>query len=355
MGILPVNARGLETVEAHATSDPSLICSIPFALLSFEKLFPKETREVTMGGKISRRELLQRSLIGTGILAAVPDWTNTLLDTRAAAASATDRIEILKSGVKVSRIAMGTGFGGWDRSSNQTRLGQKAFTALMRHGFDAGLNFYDMADLYGSHPFMKNAMKEIPRDKIALLSKIWFAGGSVFTPTDRAKPEVDRFLGELGVDYLDVCLIHCVEDDGWTRHRRRMMDEMSELKEKKIIRNTGVSCHDLGALKKAAEEPWVDVIFSRINPEAKSMDVDSPSRVHEVADTLKNARKNGKFVVGMKIFGAGKLVGQEQRDASLRFVWGNGLVDAMTIGFEAPAQVDDTAAHLTRILRSTAV
>ncbi len=82
------------------------------------------------------------------------------------------------------------------------------------------------------------------------------------------------------------------------------------------------------------------------------MDVDSPSRVHEVADTLKKARKNGRFVVGMKIFGAGKLVGTEQRDASLRFVWGNGLVDAMTIGFEAPAQVDDTTAHLTRILKS---
>ena len=72
----------------------------------------------------------------------------------------------------------------------------------------------------------------------------------------------------------------------------------------------------------------------------------------EVAETLKTARRNGKFVVGMKIFGAGELVAQEQRDASLRYVWGNKLVDAMTIGFEKPAQVDDTINHLNRVLRS---
>jgi predicted aldo/keto reductase-like oxidoreductase len=261
-------------------------------------------------------------------------------------------VEIGRSGVKVTRIAMGTGFNGFNRSSNQTRMGQQAFTELIRHGYDSGLCFFDMADSYGSHPFMKNALKGIPRDKVALLSKIWFAGGGIFTPTDRAKPEVERFLGELGVDYLDVCLMHCLQDSDWQTHRRRMMDEMSELKEKKIIRNVGVSCHHLGALQKAAAEPWVDVIFSRINPGAKVMDVRTPDQVSQVADSLKMARKNGKFVVGMKIYGAGQLVGQDQRDESLRFVWNNKLVDAMTIGFERTAQVDDTIGHLTRVLRA---
>jgi aryl-alcohol dehydrogenase-like predicted oxidoreductase len=297
--------------------------------------------------------VLRTSLIGVGAVNVSACWAGPFLKEAAAAApSATDRIEIGKSGVRVSHIAMGTGYSGWERASNQTRLGQKGFTALMRRGFDAGLNFYDMADLYGSHPFMKNTLKEIPRDKVVLLSKIWFSGGTIFTPTDRAVPDVERFLGELGVEYLDVCLIHCVEDGDWPRHRRRMMDEMSALKQKRVIRNVGVSCHDLEALRRAAEDPWVDVIFARINPEAKSMDVPARDRVQEVAVTLKRARAKGKFVVGMKIFGAGELVGQEQRDASLRYVWGNKLVDAMTIGFETPAQVDDTVAHLTRVLRA---
>jgi len=301
----------------------------------------------------TRRELLKRSILGTGIIAASPAWADKVETLFASALpAATDRVEIGKSGVTVTRVAMGTGFSGFNRSSNQTRLGQAGFTELMRHGFDSGLNFFDMADSYGSMPFMKNALKGIPRDKVVLLSKIWFAGGGIFTLTDRAKPDVERFLGELGVDYLDVCLMHCLTDNGWQTHRRRMMDEMAELKEKRIIRNVGVSCHDLEALKKAAQDPWVDVILSRINPRAKVMDVRTPDRVNEVADTLKTARRNGKFVVGMKIYGAGQLVGQEQRDESLRFVWGNKLVDAMTIGFERTEQVDDTVNHLTRVLRA---
>jgi aryl-alcohol dehydrogenase-like predicted oxidoreductase len=303
--------------------------------------------------KLTRREILKKSLLGFGAANVSGCWAGPFLKEAAAfLPSATDRIEIGKSGVRVSRIALGTGFHGWERASNQTRLGQKGFTDLMRRGFDAGLNFYDMADLYGSHPFMKNTLKELQRDKVVLLSKIWFSGGNVFRPTDRATPDVERFLGELGVDYLDVCLIHCVQDGDWPKHRRRMMDEMSFLKQKRVIRNVGVSCHDFAALRLAAEAPWVDVIFARINPEAKSMDVETPGRVKDVADTLKRARANGKFVVGMKIFGAGELVGQEQRDASLRYVWGNKLVDAMTIGFEKPAQVDDTVAHLTRVLQA---
>ena len=298
----------------------------------------------------TRRELLKRSIVGTGVIAGLPAWADAALS--AALPNATDRVEIGKSGVKVSRVAMGTGFNGFNRSSNQTKLGQEGFTGLIRHGYDEGLNFFDMADSYGSMPFMKNALKGIPRDKVVLLSKIWFAGGGIFTPTDSAKPDVERFLRELGVDYLDVCLMHCLTDDGWQSHRRRMMDEMAELKEKMIIRNVGVSCHNLGALQKAAQDPWVDVIFSRINPGAKVMDVRTPDRVNEVAETLKSARRNGKFVVGMKIYGAGQLVAQEQRDESLRFVWGNNLVDAMTIGFEKPAQVNDTIGHLTRVLRA---
>jgi 1-deoxyxylulose-5-phosphate synthase len=303
--------------------------------------------------RITRREMLRKSVAGLGTAAVSRCWSGPYLKGASPAApSATDRIEIAKSGVRVTRIAMGTGFHGWERASNQTRLGQKAFTELIRKGLDDGLNFIDAADLYGSHPFVKSALKQIPRDEISILSKIWFAGGTIFTPTDRARPDVERFLDELGVQYLDACLIHCVEDNGWTRHRARMMDELSDLKSKGVVRNVGVSCHDLGALKVAAESPWVDVIFSRINPGAKSMDVEKPSRVPEVAETLKKARANGKFVVGMKIFGAGELVGREQRDASLRYVWGNKLVDAMTIGFEKPVQIDDTVDHLNRILKA---
>ncbi len=297
--------------------------------------------------KTTRRDFMKHSILSASALATSSVWAGD-----AKGGSAVERVELGQTGIKVPRVAMGTGLNGYRRSSAQTRAGFKSFQKLIRHGFEQGLNFFDMADLYGSHPYMKMTMEGVPRDQLVYLTKIWYRGGEGFESTETAKPKVYRFLQELGTDYLDVCLIHCLGNANWTSELDLMREEMSELKEKGVVRSVGCSCHDFGALKVAAEDPWVDVIFARINPHAKSMDVREPERVKEVAATLKKARANGKAVVGMKIYGAGKLVEKEQRDESLRFVWGNGLVDAMTIGFEKIEQVNDTIDHLTQVLKA---
>ena len=72
----------------------------------------------------------------------------------------------------------------------------------------------------------------------------------------------------------------------------------------------------------------------------------------EVAPILKQARANGKVVLGMKVFGAGKLTKSEQMDASLKYVFGNGLVDAVTIGMMSPKQVNDTIRRMDKALKA---
>jgi predicted aldo/keto reductase-like oxidoreductase len=162
---------------------------------------------------------------------------------------------------------------------------------------------------------------------------------------------VDRFRQELGADTLDICLLHCMLNDQWPTEYERMRDELSELKSKGAVRAVGVSCHNFGALRVAASHPWVDVIFARINHkggEAYSMD----GTADEVAQVLKLARANGKFVVGMKIFGAGKLIKPEEKDASLKFVLGNRLVDAMTIGMLKTEEIDDTVSRVNATFKA---
>ncbi len=98
----------------------------------------------------------------------------------------------------------------------------------------------------------------------------------------------------------------------------------------------------------AAAHPWVDVIFARINHKGGPeyfCDASAP----EVAEVLKRARANGKAVVGMKIFGAGKLVKPEEKDASLNYVFGNDLVDAITVGMLKTGEVDDTLGRMARV------
>lgn len=228
-------------------------------------------------------------------------------------------------------------------------MGRDAFVRLMRHGAERGATFIDTADLYGSHDFVRAALQEMPREQMTLLSKVWFAEGAPsMAPTVTARPEVERFLRELGIDRIDIVLLHSVTDPAWPTHQARMRDELSELRQRGLVGAVGVSAHTHAALRVAAEDPWVDVILARINPGHRRMDPDASTE--QVAETLRLARHNGKGVVGMKIYGSGQWQSPQQRQQSLRFAIDGDLVDAMTIGHLSVAQFDDTVANLEAAL-----
>jgi predicted aldo/keto reductase-like oxidoreductase len=182
------------------------------------------------------------------------------------------------------------------------------------------------------------------------LSKIWPRKEYWVSPSGGAKEEVDRFRKELGSEVIDICLIHCMTDAEWPQTFERVRDELSEMKDKGAVRAVGVSCHDFGALKVAAAHPWVDVVLARINNRGTEAAMDAS--VEEVTPVLKQARANGKVVLGMKIFGAGKLVTPDEKDASLRYVFQNELVDAITVGMLSPEQIDDTIERMNKALKA---
>ena len=208
---------------------------------------------------------------------------------------------------------------------------------------------FDLADLYGTHPYIIPSLQGIPRDRYAICSKIWFRPGGI---PEAERPDADvvvqRFLKEIGTDYLDLVLLHCVESGAWPDELRKQMDILAKLKEKGVIRAHGVSCHSIPALEAAANEPWVDSVHTRINPYGMSMD-GPPDKVVPV---LKKLHAAGKGVVGMKIIGEGRLRNDpERRDASARFVLELGCVDVMNVGFEKVEEIDDFAARVRKVPR----
>ncbi|OHB79986.1 MAG: hypothetical protein A2Z25_04485 [Planctomycetes bacterium RBG_16_55_9] len=299
----------------------------------------------------SRRQLITGALAGVGAVVAGPAWLKAAETNRTIQrGGATDIVTLGRTGIKTSRLAQGTGFNGSGRSSEHTRLGMKAFTALIRHGLDQGICFFDAADLYGSHQYVRAALNGVPRDKYTLLTKIWPRKDYWNSPSGGAKEEIDRFRKELRTDVIDICLIHCMTDADWPNAYERIRDELDEMKETKAVRAVGVSCHDFGALKVAATHPWTDVVLARINNAGKRAAMDAS--VEEVVPVLKQARANGKVVLGMKIFGAGELVSSEAKDASLKFVTENNLVDAMTVGMLSTEQIDDTIERLSKAIKA---
>src|ERR1700736_6994650 len=136
--------------------------------------------------------------------------------------SATDTVTLGRTGIQTSRLAMGTGTVGSGHHSHQTDLGVAALSALLLNGYENGLRFFDAADSYGSHPHVAEALKHVPRDKITVLAKTWARDPAT------ARADLDRFRRELGVDYLDVCLMHCVTESDWTERFKGVMDVLSE-------------------------------------------------------------------------------------------------------------------------------
>jgi len=260
-----------------------------------------------------------------------------------------EMVPLGKTGLRVSRVGLGTGMRGGRRQSNQTRLGEKRFDALVRHCYDQGVRLFDLADTYGSHTHLARAMKRVPREEYVIITKVWLHRGGL---PERERPAADltvkRFLKELQTDYIDVVLLHCQRRSNWPAIRRRNMDLLAKLKEQGLIRAHGVSVHSLAALEAAAREPWVDSVNARINPYGVAMD--GPPQ--KVVPVLKRIHQAGKGVVGMKIIGEGRFRNSdEKRDRSVSFALGLGCVDAMVVGFESPREVDDLAARVRKVAR----
>jgi aryl-alcohol dehydrogenase-like predicted oxidoreductase len=239
-----------------------------------------------------------------------------------------------KTGIRTSRLAMGTGTVGSGHHSNQTALGLKGLSDLLLNGYDHGLRFFDSADAYGSHPHVAEALKHVPRDKVTILTKTWARDPKT------ARDDLDRFRRELGIETIDICLMHCLTEGDWTERYKGVMDVLSDAKEKGIIRAHGCSCHSIEALRAAAKSPWVEVDLARVNPIGSHMDA-SPQ---EVVSVLKEMKAAGKGVIGMKILGQGDLRGRV--DDALRYALSLGVLDAFTIGAESRNEQEDLIRHI---------
>jgi aryl-alcohol dehydrogenase-like predicted oxidoreductase len=167
--------------------------------------------------------------------------------------SPTDKVSLGKSGLKISLVGIGTGSGGWARQSDQTRLGQQEFTKQIRHAFDNGINFFDLADQYGSHPFFTKAMNGVARDKYVIQTK------STSRKAKEAREDIDRFLKELNTDYIDSLIIHNVTEADWATRFQEVMEVFKEAKKAGKIRAHGVTCHSFAALQAAEASDWVQI------------------------------------------------------------------------------------------------
>lgn len=293
----------------------------------------------------TRREFLKTGMAG-GAVAATVGLPLGAAGKSVARQSATDWVTLGKSGVKVTRLAFGTGsFGG----QVQRDLGQDGFTRLVRYAYDKGIRFFETAESYGETQTMLGvALKGIPRDSYRIMSKVttWDGGD----PLDK----LDELRKRSHTEYFDIMLLHWQHTATWPVDTRRWQDGILEAEQKKMIVSHGASVHGLPALRRVPENKWLDIAMIRMNHKGTRMDAedyntDGPGNVPEVVTHVEEARKAGLGVISMKLAGEGTF-NREDRRAAMRFAFRNAGVDSVTVGYKNTAEIDEAMENLNLAL-----
>ena len=288
----------------------------------------------------------RRGFLKTGLTAAALAGVRSA-PILAADATATDWVTLGKSGVKVTRLAFGTGT---MSGRVQRELGQDEFTKLVRYAYDRGIRFFETAESYGEmHKMLGVALKGVPRDSYRLMSKV--------TTHDGVDPrqKIDELRKLANTDYFDVMLLHWQHLASWPSDSMRWQDGILEAQAKKAVVGHGASVHGLPALRQFPGNKWLDIAMIRMNHKGTAMDgedynTSEPGNVSEVVTHVHQVRKEGMGVISMKLAGEGRFTKREDRQAAMKFAFKNAGVDCVTVGYKNTAEIDEAIENLNLAL-----
>ena len=285
----------------------------------------------------SRRDVLKTSL-AAGTLAGLD------LPLHAAAPSATDTVTLGKSGLRVTRLAFGTGT---NSGEVQAALGQQEFSRLVHYAYDRGIRFFETAESYSPPAMLGAALTPFPRASYHLMTKVTTDSG--VDPRKR----FDDMRRTSQTDYFDIMLLHWQHTAQWVADTTRWQDGILEAQSKNIIPARGASVHGLPALRQMPGNDWLQVALIRVNHNGTRMDGptwfdgNNPANVPEVVTHVKSIRSQGTGVIGMKLAGGGAftLRPQDRREA-MQFAFRNAGVQAVTVGFKNTQEIDEAITNL---------
>jgi hypothetical protein len=298
--------------------------------------------------RISRRKFLQSSATVTGAL-VLSSGALASAATNATKRTAVDQVTLGKTGIKLSRLGMGTGSG---NGVVQTDLGREGFNSLVKYAYDQGITYFDCAQTYRTFEWIGGAIKGLPREKLFIQSKVPHKPDDILAAIDHHRKVYDT-------DYVDSMLVHCMVEHDWTDQWKRIMDGFDQAKQKGWIRAKGVSCHSLPALRAAKETPWTEVHLVRVNPQGIRIDgeeeevwapTDGGHTIGPVLTEIRGIRAKGRGIIGMKINGNGTFVTPEDREKSVRFAMSMPELDAVVIGFKSREEIDEAIGRINRAL-----
>ena len=289
---------------------------------------------------LNRREFL-KTTIAAGTVASVGT-----LSLQAAGRTATDIVTLGNSGMKVTRLAFGTGS---NNGHVQAALGQKEFSRLIAYAYDRGIRFFETAESYMTPAMLGEALKPFPRDSYQLMNKV---------TTDPGVDPMKRFDDMRRIsktEYFDIMLLHWQHTGDWVEETKHWQEGMLKAQSQSMIKTRGVSVHGLPALRQVPGNKFLEVAMIRMNHNGTRMDGpvaddDNPGIVPEVVAHVKQVKAEGMGVISMKLVGDGTFTKHEDRVKAMRFAIQNAGVDCVTVGFKNTQEIDEAIDNLNLAL-----
>lgn len=263
---------------------------------------------------ISRRQFLEATALGSVAVAtasgAESDMSPKGMPTRI----------LGKTGARVSILAMG---GGSRFLSYEAE--DKALEA-MNHAIDLGISYIDTAYGYGNGKSEARVGKIMAtrRNEVFLATKI------NKRPGDEAMRIIEGSLKRLQTDHVDLIHIHQLttrEDLAQIEAKDGVLNVLYKLREQKVARNIGITCHtDPAVLRDALEHNDFDCTQMALNAALVGMmggtggmviNPEMKSSFESIALPVAVKKKMG--VIAMKIFAADGLVGQVPAEKLLSY------------------------------------
>ena len=233
------------------------------------------------------------------------------------------KVALGDTGIRVSRLSFGTAFMG----PLSDHLSPQEGATLLLRALDQGISFWDTSEDYGTHPHVACALRRVRREQVTVASKLREPGTTV-----------EQVLDELGTAYLDILFVHEVGLAG-TDVARGMARAWQREKERGRVRAVGFATHSVHVTRLAAEWPEVDVLMVPINATGVCT-LDSAIEdgdVEQMLDATRQAWKEKKGIVAMKVMGCGSLA--DHPGAAISFAARLPYVHSLCIGMRSWAEV----------------
>ena len=208
-----------------------------------------------------------------------------------------ERVELGRTGLKISRLAFGTGY-----LDGPVAAGAR----LLLEAYELGVNFWDTSDDYGTHTHVARALRQIRQGDVVVATKTYAATAV------GARRAVTKALRELGVERVDLFLLHAVDSADELQSKKGALEALVQAREAGRIGAVGVSSHSHEVLSRLLELPDVDVALVVVNRTGAWMKDAGPEEMRAVTRRL---YRSGRGVYGMKALGSGQVTGAQIRPA----------------------------------------